>query len=250
MTDTELDRVMTRAETDATRARPQRLLADAQAAPHRLAASVPLKRKLVVELVGTFFLVFTVGMATAKTGAGALAPLAIGSALTVMVFAGAHVSGAHYNPAVSVAVLLRRKIAASDAVAYVATQLVAAFLAGLLVRSLTGAEALAPVASTWKVLAVEFLFTFALAYVVLNVATIGATEGNSFYGVAIGLTVTTGAFTVGGISGGAFNPAVALGASITGIFRWSDLWIYVVADLLGGASASLIFLSLRLGQDS
>jgi aquaporin Z len=203
---------------------------------------MPLDRKLSVEFVGTFFLVFTVGMATAKTGAGTLAPLAIGSVLMVMVFAGGHISGAHYNPAVSTAVLIRGKITSNEWVAYVITQLVAAVLAGLLVRGFNGEASAAAVASTWKMLVAEFLFTFALAYVVLNVATAKGTEGNSFYGLAIGFTVATGAFAVGGISGGAFNPAVALGASVMGIFKWSHIWIYLVATLLGAAVAARAFL--------
>jgi aquaporin Z len=91
-------------------------------------------------------------------------------------------------------------------------------------------------------LVVEFLFTFALAYVVLNVATARDTEGNSFYGLAIGFTLATGIFAVGSISGGAFNPAVAIGASLIGLFSWSHIWIYLVANLLGGAAGAGAFL--------
>jgi aquaporin Z len=112
----------------------------------------------------------------------------------------------------------------------------------LVARGINGAGHAAALASTWKMLVVEFLFTFALAYVVLNVATARATEGNSFYGLAIGFTVGAGAFAVGAVSGGAFNPAVALGASVLGIFTWSHIWIYFVACLLGGAVAAGTFL--------
>jgi aquaporin Z len=209
---------------------------------------MPLDRKLSVEFVGTFFLVFTVGMATAKTGAGVLAPLAIGSVLMVMVFAGGHISGGHYNPAVSTAVLLRGKMVSREWVGYVITQLIAGALAALLVRGFNGGASAASVGSTWKILVAEFLFTFALAYVVLNVATARGTEGNSFYGLAIGFTVGAGAFAVGGISGGAFNPAVALGASIMGIFKWSHIWIYLLANLLGGAAAAAAFLYVQQGE--
>jgi aquaporin Z len=181
-------------------------------------------------------------MATNKAGAGALAPLAIGSILMVMVFAGGHVSGGHFNPAVSTAVFLRGRMASNEFGAYVATQCVAAVIAGLVVRYVGGHEVHTPVASAGKMLIAEFLFTFALAWVVLHVATARGTDGNSFYGLAIGFTVIAGAFAVGGISGGAFNPAVAIGAMVTGLFEWSNIWIYVLADFLGAAAAAYTFL--------
>jgi aquaporin Z len=204
---------------------------------------MPLGRKLVVEFIGTFFLVFTVCMATnPKTGAGVLAPLAIGSALMVMVFAGGHISGGHYNPAVSTAVLVRGRMLASEWGPYVIAQVLGGIIAALVARIVIGGGHAGPFAGAGKMLIVEFLFTFALGYVVLSVATARGTEGNSFYGLAIGFTVATGAFAVGGISGGAFNPAVAVGASVMGIFKWSNIWIYLLANLLGGALAGLVFL--------
>ena len=200
-----------------------------------------LSRKLVVELIGTFFLMLTVGLAVAT--AGRLAPLAIGGALMVMVFAGAHVSGAHYNPAVSTAALVRGRLPGREYAPYVAAQAVAAVLAALVVRGLGYApdDAVA-VAGTGPMLVVEFLFTFALAYVVLNVATSRGTEGNSFYDLAIGFTVGAGAFAVGSVSGGAFNPAVAIGAMVMGLLSWSDIWVYLLANLLGGVAAATVFL--------
>ena len=204
--------------------------------------NLELQRKLTVEFIGMFVFMFTVGMATNKAGAGALAPLAIGSILMVMVFAGGHVSGGHFNPAVSTAVLLRRRMAPNEFVAYLVAQFAAAVVAGLLVRYVGGREPHAIVASSGKMLIVEFLFTFALAWVVLNVATARGTEGNSFYGLANGFTVLTGALAVGGISGGAFNPAIALGAMVTGLFEWSNIWIYLIADFLGAAVAAWAFL--------
>jgi aquaporin Z len=88
--------------------------------------------------------------------------------------------------------------------------------------------------ATVPALLAEFLFTFALVYVVLNVATAKGTSGNSFYGLAIGFTVFVGAFSVGNISGGAFYPAVAVGVSVMGLSSWSKRWIYLLADFLGG----------------
>jgi aquaporin Z len=204
-----------------------------------------LNRKLAVEFIGMFVFMFTVGMATEKTGAGTLAPIAIGFVLMVMVFAGGHISGGHYNPAVSTGVLVRGKLAPNEWVAYVVTQLVAAALAGLLVRGVGGHEAAASVASTGKMLVVEVIFTFALVWTVLHVATAKGTEGNSFYGLAIGGLVVAGAFAVGGISGAAFNPAIALGASVTGLFKWSHYWIYLLADLVGAAAAGAAFLFVQ-----
>jgi len=201
-----------------------------------------LGRKLVVEFVGTFLFVFTIGMATNQAGAGALAPLAIGSMLMVIVFAGGHVSGGHYNPAVSTAVFLRGRMATNELASYVATQLLAAVVAGLVVRYVGGREAHTAVAGAGKMLVAEFLVTFALAWVVLHVATARGTDGNSFYGLAIGFTVVAGAFAVGGISGGAFNPAVALGAMVTGLFEWSNIWIYFLANFAGAAVAAYAFL--------
>lgn len=206
----------------------------------------PLGRKLVVEFIGTFFLVFTVCTAiNSKTGAGVLAPLAIGAALMVMVFAGGHISGAHYNPAVSTAVMIRGKLASTEWVPYVVAQLLAAIVAGLIGRVVVGGQHAGPLPGVGKMLLVEFLFTFALAYVVLNVATARGTDGNSFYGLAIGFTVAAGAFAVGGISGGAFNPAVALGATILGALKWSHIWVYIIANPLGGAAAAYTFLYVQ-----
>jgi aquaporin Z len=202
--------------------------------------AMTIERKLGVEFIGTFFLVFTVGMAVAT--AGTLAPLAIGAVLMVMVFAGGHVSGGHYNPAVSTAVLLRGKMRQDEYVPYVIAQGLAALAAAGVVSVLGYTpKSAAAVAGDGKILIAEFLFTFALAYVVLNVATAKGTEGNSFYGLAIGFTVAAGAFAVGPVSGGAFNPAVALGATVMGLFSWSHIWIYLLANFAGGAAAAYAF---------
>jgi aquaporin Z len=206
-----------------------------------------LDRRLAVEFIGMFVFVFTVGMATesANRSGAILAPIAIGSVLMVLVFAGGHVSGGHYNPAVSTAVFLRGKIKSHEYLAYILTQFVAAVLAGLLVNAVGGKQTAGVTAATGKMLVVEFLFTFALAYVVLNVATAKGTEGNSFYGLAIGFVVVVGAISVGWISGAAFNPAIALGATVLGAFKWSHIWIYLLADFLGGAAAAGAFLYIQ-----
>jgi aquaporin Z len=212
----------------------------------RRAMSHPLDRKLVVEFIGTFFLVFTVGCATAALNRTApVAPIAIGSALMVMIFAGGHISGGHYNPAVSTAVLIRGKIAPNEWAAYVVTQLVAGVVGGLLASAVFHKQTAGALANNGRQLLVEFLFTFALAWVVLNVATARGTEGNSFYGLAIGFTVLAGAFAVGPISGGAFNPAVALGQTVHGALRWGHVWVYLVANFAGGIAAGAAFLYVQ-----
>ena len=208
-------------------------------------------RKLVVEFIGTFFLVFTVGMAVISPGAGEFAGLAIGSVLAVMIFAGGHISGGHYNPAVTLGVLMRGKVTMNEAVGYWVVQVAAGIVAALavmLMKPEMPAEVLNGSLDIVPALLAEFLFTFALVYVVLNVATAKGTEGNSFYGFAIGFTVVAGAYAVGSASGGAFNPAVAIGGMFMNIFEWGNIWIYVGAQLAAGAAAALTFRYLHPGE--
>ena len=204
-------------------------------------------RKYVTEFIGTFGLVFTVGCAV--MGKAALAPLAIGAALMVFVYAGGHISGGHYNPAVSLAAYLRGRLSRQDLgpywLAQAAGALVAAGLATFVVNPAPFPALHMSGRAIGAGLVAEFIFTFALAYVVLNVATSKDHPRNSFYGLAIGFTVFVGATSVGRISGGAFNPAVALGASVMGLFSWSNIWIYLLADFAGGAAAALAFLYLN-----
>jgi aquaporin Z len=198
--------------------------------------------KYLTELLGTFFLVFTVGCTVVGNGAGALAPLAIGSALMVMIFAGGHISGAHYNPAVTFGVWLRGKCETKDVAGYIVSQIVGAMLAASAVKYLKVGATVTPMnLALLPAMLAEFLFTFALVFVVLNVATAKGTSGNSFYGLAIGFTVMTGAFAVGNISGGVFNPAVALGISAMGLSAWANIWIYLVAQFAAGGAAALCF---------
>lgn len=198
--------------------------------------------KLVYEFIGTFFLMLTIGMTVINTSHPEIwAPIAIGSILAVMIFAGGHISGGHYNPAVSLAVFLRKKISLETMFSYWGAQLAGAAVAAVITIYLKGepaASAMHP--DPLKALLAEFLFTFALCYVVLNVATVKGTSGNSYFGLAIGFTVLAGAYAVGAVSGGAFNPAVALGITILNLSLWSNIWIFVVANLLGGVAAGLV----------
>ena len=198
--------------------------------------------KYLTEFIGTFFLVLTIGCSVVIGGAGVIAPLAIGSALMVMIYAGGHISGGHYNPAVTLGVWLRGRCAAKDVVPYWISQWLAAAGASLVLNYLKGESLAKPMMlKVGPALLAEFLFTFALVYVVLNVATAKANAGNSYYGLAIGFTVLTGAFAVGSISSAAFNPAVAVGISIMGLSSWSNIWIYFLANFSAGVAAATVF---------
>lgn len=211
--------------------------------------------KLIVEAIGTFFLVFTIGQTVKGPDALSIAPLAIGASLMVMVYAGGHFSGGHYNPAVTLGVTLRGKMKWAEALPYMAAQIAGAVLAALLVLFIKGSTtATVPQVShnEYSLIAQavgDFLFTFALVYVVLNTATARGTAGNSFYGLAIGFTVVVGAFAVGPVSGGAFNPAVGVGVTVMGLAGITNLIIYLVADFAGGAVAALLFNALDMGGD-
>ena len=197
--------------------------------------------KYYTEFIGTFFLVLTIGCTVISNAPGVIPPLAIGAVLMVMIFAGGHVSGGHYNPAVTLAVWIRGKCDTKDVAPYMIAQVTAAIVAAVVAMFLYKEGRPMTIGKVPAALVAEFLFTFALAYVVLNSATAKANSGNSFYGLAIGMTVMTGAFAVGGISGGAFNPAVAVGISVMKLVNYSDIWIHLLADFAGGAAAGFVF---------
>lgn len=206
-------------------------------------------RKYAVEFIGTFFLVLTIFSTVVghKADDGVIPPLAIGFALMVMIYAGGHISGAHYNPAVTTAVFIRGRCDAKDVPFYMIAQVLGGLTAGFIATSILKTATI-PDPKPLEVLpslVAEFLFTFALAYVVLNVATAKGTEGNSFYGLAIGSTVLVGAFAVGAISGGAFNPAVAITVALFKLVPTSQVWIHLIADFAGGAAAGLVFKALN-----
>ena len=195
--------------------------------------------KLLTELVGTFLFLSVIAL---SGDAGPFAPLAIGGALMALVYMGGHISGGHYNPAVSFGLFLRGKLGAADTALYWAAQLLGGLLAfsfGFLVSGQSGGIHPGAKVQVLSALAVEVAFTGALVLVVLNVAATRATQGNSFYGLAIGITIVAAVFVGGPISGGAYNPAVGLGASFgSAVFEggsWSDLWIYFAGPLLGAA---------------
>jgi len=203
-------------------------------------------RKYLTEFVGTFFLVFTVCLAAG--GGISVPPLAIGASLMAMVYMGGPVSGAHYNPAVSLALLLSRKLGAADFLPYLVAQFAGAIAAAGIGAWILGhpfAPAPGPSVTAFQALAVETLYTFALCIVVLNVATSKRSSGNSYFGLAIGFTVAAAAFAGGPVSGGAFNPAVGLGPILVGAVSahgsLGNAWLYVVGPCLGAILASRMF---------
>lgn len=202
-------------------------------------------KKYVMELIGTFFLVFTIGMSVLAGGNGVIPPLAIGSILMVMIYAGGHISGGHFNPAVTLGVWIRGELEGKDVLPYMLYQTAGAVIAAVVVRYLMPVAQPQPrnLALGPEMIA-EFLFTFALVFVVLNSATSKDNSGNSFYGLAIGFTVLAGAFAVGAVASAAFNPAVAVGISMMGMSAWSKIWVYLLANLLGGATAGWAFKGL------
>jgi aquaporin Z len=175
-----------------------------------------------VEAIGAFFLL--VGVGAVAGSASPFAPLGIGAVLIMMTYAGGQLSGEHYNAVMALAVLVRRRIALRDALAYWIVQfgvgMLAAFVVGL-------------------------LFTFALCSVVLNVANSKSHPDNPYYGLAVGFTVLAGTFAVGAISGGAFNPVVSLVTAVMDMSAWPTLWVYLVAQTFAGIVAGVSFLALK-----
>lgn len=202
--------------------------------------------KVITEAIGTFFLVLAVIGAVSQNIP--FAALAIGGTLMALIYAGGHISGAHYNPAVTVAVFVRGRMTAAELGGYVLAQAVGAALAAVVGTWMFKVDP--PSVTAWEgrtlvtALVAEILFTFLLAFTVLNVATSKDHPDNSFYGLAIATVVTVGILLAGPISGAAFNPAVALGVSIAKLSAWANLWAYVVAAVVGGVLAGVTFRAL------
>ena len=192
----------------------------------------------VAEFIGTFFLVLTVGLAAIAPSVGMLAPLAIGSVLMVMIYATSHISGGHLNPAVTIGIWLRGGLDRLYVIPYIVAQLLGSVVAAYVTMAVKGHGAMPmAVSQVLPVFVLELLFTFALVYVVLNVATSKKTADNSFFGLAIGFTVIAGACVAGPISGGVFNPAIALGNVLTGITSLADVGIFVAAQVVAALVA-------------
>ena len=200
--------------------------------------------KYIIEFLGTFFLVLIIGLSQN--------PLAIGLGLAVLVYMGAHISGAHYNPVVSLAMLINDQIELKEFSFYLASQLLGSVVATYFIMLLgSDFNVVSNTNDISSFFVAEILFTFLLVFVILNVALNKNLKGNQFYGLAIGLTVTTGAFAVGNISGGVFNPAVSFGPSLFSFIdpqvvgtnvSSSDFFIYyLISGIIGSVIASYLY---------
>ena len=200
--------------------------------------------KYIIEFLGTFFLVLIIGLSQN--------PVAIGLGLAVLVYMGAHISGAHYNPVVSLAMLINNQIELKEFSFYLASQLLGSVVATYFIMLLgNDFNVVSNTNDISSFFVAEILFTFLLVFVILNVALNKNLKGNQFYGLAIGLTVTAGAFAVGNISGGVFNPAVSFGPSLFSFIdpqvvgtnvSSSDFFIYyLVSGTIGSVIASYLY---------
>lgn len=199
--------------------------------------------KYATEAVGTFVLMFTVGATV--LGGSTLAPFAIGAALMAMIYAGGHISGAHYNPAVTIAVLVRGRITAAEAAGYIVAQIVGGLVAAAVVRLLVARPSAPAGNPTIAGVVAELIFTAVLCFVVLNVATSKDHPDNSFYGLAIGFTVGAGAVAVGPISGAVFNPAVGIAGASIGMLGGTTAVVFLIVQGIAGVAAGLAFRALN-----
>jgi len=197
--------------------------------------------KYLYEFIGAFFLVFTVGMTVMNPTISSFAPIAIATILSIMVYAGGHISGGHYNPAVSLSVFMQKKITASDLGFYCIAQILGGIIAAFTVIYFKGGASTTAANLTTNAILAEFLFTFLLCFVVLNVAVAKKTAGNSYFGFAIGFVLLVGAYTVGSISTAAFNPAVVLGEALMNLISWKDTWMLLLGNIAGAVAAALLF---------
>ncbi|MGB1486903.1 MAG: MIP/aquaporin family protein [Candidatus Thalassarchaeaceae archaeon] len=206
-----------------------------------------MQQKLTTEFIGTFFLSLTICTAAVYGSAGDYAPFGIAATLMVMIYAGGHISGAHYNPAVTVSIYLRGACEKDEVLPYIVSQVIAAVSAAIVVESLLFPDTLSPEMADLGTNAVvaELLFTFALAYVILNVATTESTSGNGYYGAAIALVVLAGAITVGSISLASFNPAVTSALIVSGKLALADSWMHFVPQFVGAIMATYVYKSTQ-----
>jgi aquaporin Z len=205
------------------------------------------KRKLLTEFIGTFFLMLTIAMVVKSGKATGFEPIAIGGMIMALIYAGGPVSGAHYNPAMSIAAFIRGIMTINEMVAYIGAQIVAAIFAAVtssaLLQGIATENANLPLEKIDIIpaLLAEFFGTFVMVFVILNVATSKRSEGNSYFGLAIAMVVIGIIYAFGPVSGGIFNPAVMVGACVANILEPATSWIYLVGEILGAVIAAIVF---------
>lgn len=205
-----------------------------------------LLAKLMMEFLGTAILVFTIQVSVSL---GDQAPLAIGGILISLIFAGGPVSGAHYNPAVSLSITLRKAMESSDMIPYWLSQIfgsICGAIVGRFVVSNSFVISIGDDSTLIQALCAELIFTFVLCFVILCCATspdvMNNHYDNHYFGVAIGVVVVVGAIMFGPISGAAFNPAVAIGLSLAGGFSNIGYGLLVsICNLIGAVISVLCF---------
>ena len=207
-----------------------------------------MQQKLTTEFIGTFFLSLTICTAAVYGSAGEYAPFGIAATLMVMIYAGGYISGAHYNPAVTVSIYLRGACDKEEVLPYIVSQVIAAVSAAIVVENFLfsgGFDTIDTFELGTDAVVAELLFTFALAYVILNVATTESTSGNGYYGAAIALVVLAGAITVGSISLASFNPAVTSALIVSGKLTLADSWMHFVPQFVGAVLATYVYKSTQ-----
>jgi aquaporin Z len=203
-----------------------------------------MKNALIAEFIGSFFLYLIIGMCvTPPVTAGVAVPLAIGVGLAALVYSCGHLSKAHFNPATTIAYATAGTHKIESFLPYLLAIFSGAIAAAFCITILNpdGLALVTPLEIAYKkVILAEFLFTFALMWVILNVAIAKGTAGNGFYGIAIGAIVAAGAYAVGPISFAAFNPAVSFALCINGFLPWSALPLYWITQAVAAIAAGLV----------
>lgn len=212
-----------------------------------------MKNKLIAEFIGTYLLYTIIAICNLKPGAGMFTPIAVGIGLAALVYSCGHISKAHFNPATTLAYFVAGTHSRSSIFPYLVVIFAAAILGAYTVQILTPTGSYHDLTlniDPHRVILAEFIFTFFLMWVILNVAIAQGTAKNQFYGIAIGAVVTSGAYAVGPISFAVFNPAVTLALCINGFLPWDALPLYVLTQAFAALVAGLLFRSMNITSPS
>ena len=210
-----------------------------------------MKNALIAEFIGSFFLYLIIGMCVAPpASAGVAVPLAIGVGLAALVYSCGHLSKAHFNPATTIAYTAAGTHTLKKSVPYILVIFAGALSSAVCLMIPEGLEQVNPLEIVrTKVILAEFLFTFLLMWVILNVAIAKGTAGNEFYGIAIGAIVAAGAYAVGPLSFAAFNPAVTLALCINGFLPWSALPLYWITQAVAAFTAGMLLKRMKVTKE-